>query len=287
MTAHPTAIIEPGARVADEAEVGPYSRIGPDVTIGPGTRVLSHAIIMGRTTMGSGCEVHPGAVIGGVPQDLKYHGEDTELVIGNDNVFREYVTVNTGTEVGGGKTIIGNGNLLMAYVHVAHDCVLGDGIIVANATGLGGHILVEDGARISGLAAVHHFVTIGSLSFVGGCAKVVRDVPPFMVVDGNPAKIRGLNIEGLKRHGLDRDTIDALKEAYRFLYRSSLNRAQALEEIERMGAMSIPEIDKLVGFFHDSEQGRRGRGREAFRRDIDMGANGSASGNTTGDDDNQ
>ena len=271
MKIHPMAIVEPTAEIADDVEIGPYSYIGPLVKIGPACRVLSHAVVDGKTVIGAECAIHQGAVIGGPPQDLKHDGEPTELVVGDRNTFREFVTVNTGTVHGGGRTTIGSDCMLMAYVHVAHDCVLGDNIVIANATGLGGHILIESGARLSGLVAIHHFATVGALAFISGCAKVVRDVPPYMVVDGNPAKIRGLNLEGLRRSGMTRESIDALKEAYRFLYRSSLNRRQALEEIERMGAMSLPEIQKLAKFFHDSALGKRGRGREALRHDSSGG----------------
>lgn len=268
MRAHPTAIIDPRAKIAEDVEIGPYSVIGPSVTLGPGCRLENNVTIIGRTTVGPNCKFHAGAVIGGTPQDQKYRGEDTELIIGANNVIREFVTINTGTAGGGGKTIIGDGNLLMAYVHVAHDCILGNHIVLANVATLGGHIVVADGARISGLAAVHHFVTIGRLAFVGGCAKVVRDVPPFMMVDGNPARVRGLNLEGLKRSGMSKEDIQDLKEAYRLLYRSDLNRSQAIEEMEKRGLAEKPPVAEIIRFLHESERGRRGRGREALRTDL-------------------
>lgn len=268
MRAHPTAIVDPRAKIAEDVEIGPYSVIGPSVTLGPGCRLENNVTIIGRTTVGPNCKFHAGAVIGGTPQDQKYRGEDTELIIGANNVIREFVTINTGTAGGGGKTIIGDGNLLMAYVHVAHDCILGNHIVLANVATLGGHIVVADGARISGLAAVHHFVTIGRLAFVGGCAKVVRDVPPFMMVDGNPARVRGLNLEGLKRSGMSKEDIQDLKEAYRLLYRSDLNRSQAIEEMEKRGLAEKPPVAEIIRFLHESERGRRGRGREALRTDL-------------------
>ena len=271
MRAHPTAVVDSRAKLADDVDVGPYSVLGPNVTIGPGCVLENHVTIMGNTTIGSNCHLHSGSVIGGVPQDLKFKGEETELIIGDDNTIREFVTINTGTAAGGGKTVIGNGNLLMAYVHIAHDCILGNHVILANVATLGGHIRVEDGVRISGLAAIHHFVTIGRLAFVGGCAGVVRDVPPFMMVTGNPARVRGLNLEGLKRSGIERDDLAALKEAYRFLYRSDLNRRQAIEEMQARGIAGSAATGELVRFLVKSERGLRGRGREADRVDRSQG----------------
>ena len=277
MRAHPTAVVDPRARLADDVEIGPYSVVGPDVTLGPGCVAENHVTLTGHTTIGANCHVHSGAVIGGVPQDLKYKGEETELIIGDGNIIREFVTINTGTAGGGGKTVIGDDNLLMAYVHVAHDCILGSHIVLANVATLGGHIRVEDGARISGLAAVHHFVTIGRLAFVGGCAGVVRDVPPFMMVAGNPARVRGLNLEGLKRLGIDREELAGLKDAYRLLYRSDLNRSQAIEDLRERGSGEGSATAELIEFLLNSERGRRGRGREAERTDL-PGAAGRAVG---------
>lgn len=271
MRVHPTAVVDPRAKLADDVEVGPYSVIGPHVTMGPHGVVDNHVTIMGNTAIGSNCHIHSSSVIGGVPQDLKYKGEETELIIGDNNTIREFVTVNAGTVGGGRRTVIGDDNLLMAYVHIAHDCVLGDHVILANVATLGGHIRVEDGARISGLAAVHHFVTIGRLAFVGGCAKVVKDVPSFMTVDGNPARVRGLNIEGLKRWGIEREELAALKEAYRLLYRSDLNRSQAIEDLRARGLAESPATAELIRFLMNSERGRRGRGREAERSDVAPG----------------
>jgi len=268
MRVHPTAVVDTRAKLADDVEVGPYSVIGPNVKMGPGCVIENHVTITGNTTIGSNCHMHSSSVIGGVPQDLKFKGEETELIIGDDNTIREFVTINSGTSQGGGKTVIGDGNLLMAYVHIAHDCILGNHVILANVATLGGHIRVEDGARVSGLAAVHHFVSIGRLAFVGGCAGVVRDVPPFMMVTGNPARVRGLNTEGLKRSGIERDELSALKEAYRYLYRSDLNRSQAIEEMRESGLAESPATAELIRFLMNSERGSRGRGREAERSDT-------------------
>ncbi len=270
MRIHPAAIVDPRAELADDVEIGAYSVIGPNVVLGPGVVLESHVTVTGHTTMGAGCHVYSFAAIGGAPQDLKFRGEETELIIGAGNTIREFVTINAGTSLGGGKTVIGDNNLLMAYVHVAHDCILGSNIVMANVATLGGHISVEDGARISGLAAVHHFVSIGRLAFVGGCAKVVQDVPCFVMVDGNPARIRGLNLEGLKRSGFTGDEIQALKDAFRLLYRSDLNRAQAIEELRTMGLADVPATEELITFLHESERGRRGRGREQRHADEKM-----------------
>ena len=277
MQIHPTAVVDPRAKLDEDVEIGPYSVIGPAVTLGPGCGVDNHVTLTGNTTIGANTHVHSCSVIGNIPQDLKYRGEETELIIGDNNTIREFVTINAGTAGGGGRTVLGDNNLLMAYVHVAHDCVLGNHIVLANVATLGGHIQLDDGARISGLAAVHHFVSIGRLAFVGGCAKVVRDVPPFAMVDGNPARIRGLNLEGLKRSGLDRQDIQALKEAYRLLYRSDYNRTQAIEEIRAQGLDEHPSSHELVRFLVASEQGRRGRGREALRTDLEGKQDGTRS----------
>jgi UDP-N-acetylglucosamine acyltransferase len=268
MRIHQTAVVDQRANLADDVEIGPYSVVGPSVTIGPGTVVDNHVTITGHTTIGSGCHIHSCSVIGGDPQDLKFRGEETEVIIGDNNNIREFVTINAGTSGGGGKTVIGDENLLMAYVHIAHDCILGNRLVLANLATLGGHIKVDDGARISGLAAVHHFVAIGRLAFVGGCAKVVRDVPPFITVDGNPARVRGLNLEGLKRSGMSREDIQSLKEAYRLVYRSDLNRSQALEEIRAQGLDDHDPTAEFMGALTDSERGRRGRGREGLRTDV-------------------
>ncbi len=269
MKIHPTAVIDPAAELADDVEIGPYVVLQGHVTLGPGCRVGPHATIMGNTTMGGNCHVHPLAAIGNLPQDLKYRGEESSLTIGDDNVFREYVTVNSGTAMGGGRTIIGSGSLFMAYVHVAHDCIIGDGIVLSNVATLGGHIRIEDGARVSGLAAVHQFVTIGKLAFVGGCAKVVQDVPPYMMADGNPAKVRGINVEGLRRKEIPRETVYALKEAHRLLYRSDLNRAQAIEAIAASEYATIPEVGYVVKFFEETERGKHGRARERVRIEFE------------------
>ncbi len=268
---HPTAIVEPGAQLGADAAVGPYAYVGAQVRLGPGCRLLHHAAVTGRTTLGAGNTVHPGAVIGGPPQDLKYTGEDTELVVGERNTFRECVTVNLGTAGGGGRTTIGNDCLLMAYVHVAHDCVLEDRVVLANSVQLAGHIRVEYGAILSGLSAAHHFVTIGRLSFIGGMSAVRTDVPPFMLVEGNPARVRNLNLVGLHRHKVPDQSIAALKKVFRLAYRDNLPREQVLDRVETMDIRSVDEVRALIQSFRATQAGRHGRALEATRTDRNGG----------------
>lgn len=276
---HPTAIVENGARLAPGVVIGAYAYIGSAVSIGENTIVMNHATVIGNTSIGKNCKIFQCAVVGGLPQDLKYRGEDTKVEIGDNNVIREFVTINKGTAGGGGLTKIGNRNLIMAYVHIAHDCILGNEIILANATNLAGHIVIEDKARLSGLAALHHYVTVGTLAFVGGASKVNQDVPPYCLIDGNPARVRGLNIEGLKRADIDRRSINALKEAFRLLYRSEMNRSQAIEELKAAPLhQAFPEVRHLVEFVEKEVTGWRGRGREALRPDHPVGFSSEAQG---------
>lgn len=265
---HGSSVVEKGAVLGDGVRIGPFCYIGGKVRLGDECVLASHVAVLGNTRIGKRCRIYQSAVIGGDPQDLKYGREDTLLEMGDDNVIREFATINKGTVGGGGVTRVGNGNLIMAYVHIAHDCLLGNNIIVANAANFSGHIVVEDYARISGLAALHHYLTVGTLSFIGGASKVAQDVPPYCLVDGNPARVRGLNLEGLKRAGMSRRTITALKEAFRILYRSELNASQALKELEA-GPLyaAFPEVKHLVEFVAAEVAGWRGRGREALRPD--------------------
>ena len=251
---HSTAIIEGGASLADDVSVGPYTVIGPQVTIGPGTVIDHHASIAGRTTMGSGNRVFPFASVGTIPQDLKYRGEDTELVIGDENIIREFATINIGTEGGGGITRIGNGSLIMAYAHVAHDCLIGDQVIMANCATLAGHIEIEDCAILGGLAVVHQFVRIGTHALVSGNTGVVMDIPPYTTASGSRAKLFGLNLVGLKRRGFSGETISGLKKAYKIIFRSNLNLedavARAREEVD-----DSPELRHLLDFIGKSKRG--------------------------------
>ena len=252
---HPTAIVHPKARIDKGVSIGPYSVISERVKIGAGTRIGAHCVIEGRTTIGRECHIFTGAVIGSIPQDLKYRGEDSELIIGDRNRIREYVTINPGTEGGGNKTIIGSDCLLMAYSHVAHDCIVGDHVVMANSAALAGHITVEDRAIIGGLVGVHQFVRIGQLAMVGGCSRVVQDVPPFSMVVGYPSKVFGLNNEGLRRAEIGNDVRDQLHRAYKVLFYSKLSMGHALEEVSRTISDPTPALAHLLDFIRQSKRG--------------------------------
>ena len=264
MPIHPTAVIEPGARIHASAEIGPFCVVGPNVTIGPGTKLLQSVTVIGRTTLGARNVVHPFAVLGGDPQDLKFRGEDSVTLIGDENVIRESVTVNKGTLGGGGETVIGNRNYLMAAAHVAHDTLIGDNCVVANAVLLAGHIRVEPYAILSGWVCVHHFVTIGQHAFIGGCSRVNQDAPPYMILQGMSGEIRGVNSVGLKRRGFKAEAITALKDAYRIVWRSGLPKPEALAEVEKQFGQ-FPEIRTLIEFLRGSDLGHMGRRRESRR----------------------
>lgn len=262
---HPTAQVHPEARLAEDVEIGAYCIIGPKVKIGRGTRLHNNVVLQGTTEIGEMNNIYPFCVFGTAPQDLGYKDEEVFVRIGNRNLFREYVTINCGTTKGDRSTVVGSGNMIMAYCHIAHDCVLEDGIIMANGVQLGGHTKVEKEANFGGLAAVHHFSTIGERSFVGGLTRVVHDVPPYMTVEGHPSRVKCVNTVGLKRKGLTKETIEALKEAYKLIYRSGFTKAQAMEILEKRRPQ-YPEVLKLIGFLRAVEKGRQGRAREALRK---------------------
>lgn len=228
---HPSAIVDPGADLADDVEVGPYAIVGAGVVVGSGTTVGAHAVLEGPARIGRDNRIHPHAVIGGAPQDKKYRGEPTALEIGDGNTFREFTTVNRGTVQDAGVTRIGDRNWVMAYVHVAHDCVVGSNTILANTTNLAGHVEVGDWAILGGYTGVHQFCKIGAHAMTGVGTVVLHDVPPFVMASGNTAAAHGLNTEGLRRRGFDADTIALLKRAYRTLYRSDLTLQQAREQL--------------------------------------------------------
>ena len=251
---HPTAIVHPAAELADGVTVGPYSLIDGKVAIGPDTAVGPHVVIRDFTTIGARCRIFQFAVLGEIPQDLKFRGEESQLILGDANTVREFATMHRGTAGGGGVTRIGRGNLFMAYTHVAHDCQVGDGVIMSNAATLGGHITVEDHAILGGLSAVHQFCRIGTHAFVGGCSAVHRDVPPYIVAVGNRAKLVGLNLVGLKRHGFTDATIQSLKRAYELLFLSELNQKEALKMILQEFPQ-VPEIQNLLRFLKSTERG--------------------------------
>ena len=254
MSVHSTAIVAPGAKLHATAEVGPYAVIGPQVEIGAGTIIGPHAVIEGRTRLGERNKVFHFASVGAPPQDLKYAGEDSALEIGSENLIREFTTLHKGTTGGGGVTRIGNRNLFMAYAHVAHDCQVGNGCVLANAATLGGHVEVGDHVILGGLAAVHQFTRIGKHAFVAGGAMVVMDVPPFCTAQGDRAELAGINSIGLARHGFSEDQIGRVKEAYRILFRSKLPLDEAVERL-RTELGDQPEIQELLTFVTTSQRG--------------------------------
>ena len=259
-----TACVDPRAEIAEDVEIGPYCVVGPEVKIGRGSRLLGHVCIYGDTTIGEGNSVHPFAVLGGEPQDVHDHGENTRLVIGDNNIFREGVTVHRGTLKDQGITRIGSNNMLMANVHVAHDCIIGDRVIITNNSMLAGHCLVESQVIISGGVGVHPFVTIGRYSYIGGMSRIIHDVPRFMLVDGNPCKVRCINVVGLKRNGVGPEAISGLHEAHRLLYRVRMTVENAAESLRNNGHLCA-EVQSLLDYIGSQQQGRHGRARERRR----------------------
>lgn len=250
---HPTAVIDPAAHIGDGSTVGAYCVIGPDVQIGDGCTIHNHVTIAGPTRIGNGNTFFPYCSVGQRTQDLKYAGEPTYLEIGDQNSFREFCTLNRGTAPGS-KTVIGSHGNFLAYSHIAHDCTVGDHVIFSNNGTLAGHVIVEDHAVIGGLAGVHQFCRIGRHAITGGCTKIVQDVPPFMIADGNPAEVRGINQVGLERRGFESETIRLLREAYRIIYRSNLNTKQAVEAI-REQLPANPHLEELLVFIETSKRG--------------------------------
>lgn len=251
---HPTAIVDPAAELADEVEIGPYAIVGGRVRLGRGTRVGPHAVIEGRTTIGEENQIFPHASVGTVPQDLKFHGEDSELIIGDRNVIREFATVHLGTEGGGMVTRIGHGNLFMNYTHVAHDCVLGDRNILANGVQLAGHVVVESFVVIGALSGIHQFVRLGESTIVGAGSMVAQDVPPFCNATGDRARLRGLNSVGLRRRGLDSEALRRIKRAYRIFFAEKRPVAEAAA-LAREEFPDVAEVESFVRFIETSERG--------------------------------
>ncbi len=251
---HPTALVDKHAQLGEGVSVGPFSIIQGRVVIGRGTQIGSHTVIKDFTSIGNNCQIFQFAVLGEIPQDLKFQGEESQLLIGDGNTIREFATMHRGTAGGGGVTRVGHGNLFMAYTHVAHDCQVGNGVIMSNAATLAGHITVEDYAILGGLSAVHQFCRIGRYAFVGGCSAVHRDVPPYAMAVGNRAKLVGLNLVGLKRHGISDTVLQKLKRAYELLFLSDLNQKEAIGRIKEEAPLS-PEIQQLLAFLESSERG--------------------------------
>jgi UDP-N-acetylglucosamine acyltransferase len=250
---HPSAVVHPRAEIGEGCQVGPYCIIGEHVSLGPNCTLHSHIVIDGHTKLGEGNEIFPFASIGLKTQDLKWKGGITRTEIGDFNTFREYVTIHSATS-DGEATVVGNHNHILAYCHVAHNVVLGNRIIMSNVATLAGHVTVEDNAVVGGLAAVHQFCRIGKMAIVGGCSKVVQDVPPFMMADGNPAQTRTVNKVGLERNGVSEEAQSALKSAYKIIFREGLTVSNALQKIESE-LPQFEEIKHLLKFARSSERG--------------------------------
>jgi UDP-N-acetylglucosamine acyltransferase len=255
---HPTAIVEAGAQLSPDVEVGAYSVVGANVAIGSGTHIGPHTVVQGHTRIGRNNRIHAFAAIGGPPQDKKYAGEPTRLEIGDGNTIREFCTINTGTAQDTGLTRVGSNNWLMAYVHIAHDCVVGDNTIFANNASLAGHVIIGDWVILGGMTGVHQFVKIGPHAMTAGGTILVQDIPPFVMGAGNPASARGMNVEGLRRRGFSAEAITALRRAYKTIYRDGLGLAEATEQVEAQVA-EAPEhaehLQLLLRFLRESERG--------------------------------
>lgn len=260
---HPTAVIDEGAYLADNVTVGPFCTVGEDVQIGEGTRLESHIVVLPGTRIGKNCTMWSGAVLGGPPQDHKYKGEKSLLILGDNNILRECVTLHR--SVGEGvATRIGNDNMFMAYAHVGHNCEIGNGNTISSYVGLSGHVLLEDNIVIGGMVGVHQYCRIGKLAMVGGVSKINQDVPPFMLADGVTARVLDLNKIGLRRYGVPPSVRSTLRQAYKLLYRSDLNLSQAMERIEEE-LESSEELDYLLAFMRGTQSGFGGRGNEKPR----------------------
>ena len=254
MTIHPSAEVSPSADLGPSVEIGPYSIIGDHVSIGRDTVIDSHVVIEGHTQIGERNKISPFSSIGSPPQDIGYRGEDTRVIIGSDNVIREYVTINRATTKQEWKTVIGDHNYIMAYAHIAHDCILGNRVIMSNVATLGGHINIGDHAVLGGLVAVHQFVRIGAYAFLGGKSAIGKDIPPFMLTAGPTAKLYGINQKGLSRMGFPQETIDGLKKAYRIIWRENKSLNNAIEQVKKEIKPS-PELEMLLEFFGGSKRG--------------------------------
>jgi len=251
---HETAIIHPKAELDRNVSIGPYAIISENVQIGAGTTIGSHSVIDPYVSIGQDCQIFQYAAIGGPPQSLKFQGEKTFVKIGPKNIIREFVTIHRGTGFGGGVTEVGEENFIMAYSHIAHDCKVGNKVVLSNNTTLGGHIIIGDHATVGGLVAVHQFVRIGDFAFVGGKAAVVKDIPPYMIASGDRARLHGLNTVGLKRQGFSNHTLSKLKKAYRLIFRFGLTLNEAIERVTAE-VEQVPEVVHLIDFIKTSERG--------------------------------
>ena len=254
MSIDPRAVVDPAATIAKDVKIGPFSIIGPGVEIGEGSWIGPHVVINGPTRIGRDNHIFQFASIGEAPQDKKYHGEASLLEIGDRNTIREFATINRGTEDGGGITRLGNDNWLMAYIHIAHDCLIGNNTTFANGASLAGHVTVDDHATLGGFTLVHQFCAIGENAFCGMGSTIGKDIPPYVMVSGNPAKSYGLNIEGLKRRGFGKEVIRGLKDAYKVIYRSGLTTDEALIRLREL-AEGTAEIESMITFLTQSSRG--------------------------------
>lgn len=251
---HPTAIIEPGAQLGAEVEIGAYCYVGSGVTLGAGTRLHHHASVEGNTVLGERCEIFPYACIGGKTQDLKYKGGNPGLRIGDRNVFREYVTIHAATN-DGEFTVVGSDNVLLASCHVAHDCVLGNHIIMSNGAVVAGHVHIDDHVVVGGYGGIHQFCRLGAYAMLSATAKLVHDLPPYFIADGTPAEVRAINRVGLERNGFTAEQLDRVKQIHRILYRDGLNRTQALEKLGSHAHADTPEFRRMLDFAQRSQRG--------------------------------
>ncbi|MEK7702859.1 MAG: acyl-ACP--UDP-N-acetylglucosamine O-acyltransferase [Nitrospirota bacterium] len=254
MSIHQTAIIHPKAQLDTTVEVGPYTIIGERVSIGARTKIESHVVIDGITQIGEDCEISPHCSIGLPPQDFKYKGEPTRVIIGNHNRFREYVTIHRGTPTGRNETVVGDHNYFMVNSHVAHDCIIGNHVTMANAAALGGHITLGDYAVIGGLVGVHQFVRIGGYAMIGGGAIVVQDVPPYLIASGNHAKLYGLNSIGLRRRGFSKEEMAGIKKSYKLIFRSGLAMKEAVKQARNLSG-HLPAVETFLAFIETSKRG--------------------------------
>lgn len=255
---HPTAVVDPKAQIADDVTVGPYCVVGPNVSLEAGTVLEPHVVVSGRTRIGKNNHFFSFSAIGGIPQDKKYAGEDTQLVIGDGNTVREHCTFSLGTAQGGGMTRIGSDNWIMASVHIAHDCIVGDHTILANNVTLAGHVTLGDWAILGGLSGVHQFCNMGAHAMAGGGSIILRDVPPYVICNGNPCTPHGINSEGLKRRGFDVETVNALRRAYKIVYRDGKTVGEAVVALDELIAAEPAAADSLAvlrDFVRDSERG--------------------------------
>jgi len=251
---HPTAIVDPKAELGSNVDIGAYSIVAPNVQIGSGTVIGPHVVIRPYVEIGADCRIYQYASIGEIPQAIKFQGEETHVKIGRGSVLREFVTINRGTEFGGGITEIGEENFLMAYVHVAHDCKIGRNVIMANNATLAGHIVIEDFVTVGGLVAIHQFVRIGDYAYIGGKSAVVKDIPPYVIAAGDRAKLHGLNSVGLKRQGFSQETLSCLKKAYRIIFRIGLTQNEAIERV-KAEVEQVPEVAHFIQFIKSSQRG--------------------------------